>query len=290
MIHAKPRCSTVAMGAAVLACVWVGSARAQESPDLREKFLIHPPALGVMIAPGGFFRGAPGTSSGTPFAFGPNWGDVFVGGGYQSQTRGLRLANGTLSENGNNDGTVSAGFGLGSSADFVGLEVAVTSLSTFRSGFGNRMGFSFKLHRMIGNSAGIAVGVEDAFIVGGQKTDGTDSWYGVLSKVFVLGGSDESPSGMAFILSGGVGNGRFRTIDDVSANKQSVNAFGSLAFLLNSHISALTEYTGQDLNVGLSIVPLSAFPVVFTPALADVTQTASKTARFVLGVGIGMHF
>ena len=265
-------------------------ASAQQADDVRDRFLINAPDLSGVLAPGGFFRGAPGVNSGTPFAWGPNWGDIFVGAGYQNATRGFRAANGALSANGANDGTVSVGFGLLNSSEFVGLEVAITSLSTVRSGFGNRMAYSFKLHRMLGSTAGIAVGVENAFITGPQKTDGTDSFYGVLSKVFPLGGIADALNGMAVVASAGAGNGRFRGVGDIQANKPTVNGFGSLALVLNSHLSALADFTGQDLNVGVSIVPLSAFPVVFTPAMADVTQTASKSPRFILGVGLAVHF
>ena len=48
-------------------------------------------------------RGQPGSSSGTSSAWGAEWGDVFAGVGYQNRTRFSNI----------NDGSVSAGFGLG---------------------------------------------------------------------------------------------------------------------------------------------------------------------------------
>ena len=290
LIRFPSRFWTVAVGVATLALTAV-RARAQETADLREKYFIRLPDLGNIVSPGGFFRGAPGTNSGTPFAFGPNWRDAFIGAGYQNETRGLYdPVSKTMSPNNKNDGTAALGFGLGNSRDLIGLEVAVTTLSTVRSGWFNRTAFSFKAHRMLGNTAALAVGVENAFIVGGEKTDGTDSWFGVLSKVFVLSAGNDSTSGRALTISAGAGNGRFRRPDDIAKNNATVNPFGSIALMLFKQVSVLADYTGQDLNAGLSIVPLSAFPVVFTPAMADITGTASKSPRFILGVGIGMHF
>jgi len=247
----------------------------QTGDELRAKYLINVPQIQMASQP--FFRGAPGTSSGSPMGFGPNWRDAFVGGGYQ-QVRG----------GGKSDGSISGGFGLGNSTDAIGLEVVVTSLSTFRSGFGDRTAFSFKAHRMLSGSAAIGVGVENAFIAGGGKTDGASSVYIAASKVIPLAGA----GGMfkALTVSGGVGNGRFRFQKDVAKDNKTVNAFGSAGLLIVDQISAIADWTGQDLTLGASIVPFKKFPMIITPALADVTGTASNKVRFILGAGVGMKF
>jgi hypothetical protein len=54
-------------------------------------------------------------------------------------------------------------------------------------------------------------------------------------------------------------------------------------------ISFVTEWTGQDLAMGLSIVPFKNFPLTITPAFRDITG-AGEGARFVLGTGIGFGF
>jgi hypothetical protein len=223
-------------------------------------------------------------------AFGPSWGDAFIGGGFQAQTRGVySTTTHTVSANGQNDGGISAGFGLWNPKDAIGIEVDLASLSTFRSGLGNRTAFSFKASRMLDDNSAIAVGVENAFIAGGGQTDGTDSWYGVATRVFML---PDNSTGMfkAITASVGIGNGRFRFIQDVANNRSTVNAFGSASLLVVDQLSVIADYTGQDLDLGLSVVPFKAFPLILTPAISDVTQTASQTARFTLGVGIGMHF
>ena len=267
-----------------------GSAAAQDIDALRAKFLLPVNEVRQAIAPGGFFRGAPGTNTGSPLAFGPSWGDGFVGGGFQNETRGVKNRTTlVMGANGANDGSISAGMGFGDSRDAIGLEAVVTSLSTFRSGFGSRTAFSFKVHRMLDNTSAIALGVENAFIAGGGKTDGTSSVYAVASKVLML---PANSTGLfkAVTLSGGVGNGRFRLVNDVLRDKSTVNVFGAGSVMVNDMFSAIADWTGQDLNVGVSIVPFKQFPVVFTPSIADVTGTAAASARFLLGVGIGMHF
>jgi hypothetical protein len=288
MIRSQSRLFSAVLGAAAILGM-AANAGAQDVDALRKKYMLTVPEAGAGQTAQNFFLGAPGASTATPLAFGPNWGDAFVGGGYQASTRGVRQANGTISANGQNDGSVSAGFGIGNSRDFISLETVITSLSTFRSGFGNRTAFSFQASRMLGNTAAVAVGIENAFIAGGGQTDGTDSWYAVASKVFMMEGTS-SGFFKAVTLSAGAGNGRFRFIDDVANNNKTVNVFGNASLLVHEQVSIIADYTGQDLNLGLSIVPFKSFPLIFTPALADVTQTASQSARFVMGVGIGMHF
>jgi hypothetical protein len=283
---------TIGLAAVALA---VSTVTAHAQPDLealRARFLIPEPPAPPAEAGGGLanlFRGAPGTNTGTPLAFGASMGDFFVGAGYQSETRGFKQPNGTfIPGSGESDGSVSAGFGLGDASGGISLTTVITSLSTFRSGFGNRTAFSFAVSRNITETLAIGVGVENAFITGGGQTDGSDSWYGVVSKMI------QNPGGSSWLkaltLSGGVGNGRFRMVDDVNSGNETVNVFGSAAALLHDQFSLITDWTGQDLNIGASFVPFKAFPMSITPALVDVLGIANDKPRFTLGVGIGMHF
>lgn len=234
-------------------------------------------------------RGAPGTSTATPLAFIPGMGDAFISGGYQMHKRSMKQANGTWGADGKNDGSISLGFGLGDASDVVGLEVVVTTISPFRVGLGRRNTVSVQVAHLIDPTFGVAVGVENAVLSGLDDETGTQSWYGVASKVFRHPIAEASWL-QAVTISGGLGNGRFRMVDDFNANKRTVNAFGSLALLVHDQVSVITDYTGQDLNVGVSVVPYKKIPLVITPALVDLTGTASRTARFVVGAGFGLHF
>lgn len=278
-----PRIAALALAVSAAAPL----AAQQTADQLRAKFMIKVPQQQLEMASQPFFRGAPGTSSGSPMGFGPSWRDAFVGGGYQ-QVRGIRRPDGSVTRGGKPDGSVSGGLGLGNSRDAIGLEVIVSSLSTFRSGFGNVTAFSFKAHHMVSGSAAIAVGVENAFVVGGYKTDGTSSVYVVASKV--IGLSSGNSYLKALTVSGGIGNGRFRFQKDVRIDRKTVNAFGSAGLLIVDQLSAIADWTGQDLTLGASIVPFKKFPVILTPAFADVTGAANDEVRFIMGAGIGIRF
>jgi hypothetical protein len=222
-----------------------------------------------------FFRGAPGTSSGSPSAFGAAWRDGFVGGGIQQARQG-----------GDTDGAMAGGFGLGNPRDAVGLEVVVASLSSFRSGLFDRTALSFKAHHMVSNSAAIAVGVENAMVSSGS-TDGAVSVYVAASKAIAM---PEGSVVQQVTLSGGLGNGRFRFEKDALADRKTVNVFASVGAQLHPQASVLADWSGQDLALGLSLVPIKAFPVIITPAITDLTGQNGNDPRFVMGFGIGMRF
>ncbi len=260
--------------AALIAVPLAAQDFSQMSPEeIRKALTLGSVTVGTLTQP--FFRGAPGTSSGSPSGFGAAWRDGFIGGGYQ-QVRG----------GGQSDGSIAGGFGLGNAQDAIGLEVVVASLSTFRSGLFDRTAFSFKAHRMVSSTAAIAVGVENAIIAGGGKTDGASS-------VFVAGSKVIRPSS-GFIqqisLSGGIGNGRFRFEKDVRKDNKTVNLFASAGFQVHEKLSVLADWGGQDLTLGVSMVPFKAFPVIITPAVADLTGQNGNDPRFTLGFGIGMKF
>jgi hypothetical protein len=218
----------------------------------------------------------PGSSVTSPTAFGAEFGDVFAGFSYQSRTRYTNR----------DDGGVVFGFGLGERQK-VALEVAVSSYSTFRQGFFNNGGVSFKLHHSFSNSMAIAVGVENAIIFG--SPDAQSSVYGVVSKIFPLKDDPTKPFS-SVTMSLGLGGGRFRSEQDIEQGRDSVNVFGSVGLRVLEPISLIADWTGQDLTVGASIAPFRNFPMVITPAVADITGNAGDGARFILGVGFGYSF
>lgn len=255
------------------------AARAQD----HDKLLLPVPTA---LAPqGGLYgRAAPGVSASSPLAFGPNWRDVFAGVGFQAEGR----------YGGDSDGSASAGFGLGNSLDAIGLEVVVTSLSTVRSGFFDRMVVGLKAHRALPMSAAIAVGVEGVKLAG-DNFETTETVYGVISKVVALrnDGDDMTPFS-SVTLNAGLGNGRFCAEETVGGLARlsdcGVNFFGSVGLRATQWAGLIADWTGQDLNLGVSLAPFSNFPLVITPALADVTGSAGDKVRFTLGAGFGLRF
>ena len=222
-----------------------------------------------------------GTSISTPTGFGAQWRDAFVGFGYQERTRFTNT----------DDGAVTAGFGLGDARKLVAAEVAVTSYSTLRQGFGENGGVSFKVHRTFTNETGgdlaVAVGVENAIDWG--NNDAGKSVYGVVTKVLPLTQDPTDPLS-TLTVSLGLGGGRFRSEEKVNNREGGTNVFGSVALKVAEPVNPIAEWTGQDLNLGASIYPIPGVPLVITPAAADVTGNAGDGVRFILGVGYGIRF
>jgi outer membrane protein OmpA-like peptidoglycan-associated protein len=274
--------------AALTALTIASTAGAQQSIEqLRARLIIPAPAAtGLETELGRFPRGAPGTSTGAPGAFGANWNDAYVGVGFQSGVR--------YSEQSKSDGTVSAGFGFGDASDIVGVDATITFLSTVRSGFGNRMGMSLKVHKLLPDNIGVAIGVNGVQFQ--PNEDDRNAVYAVVSKVMSL----ESAYTQSFTWSLGLGNGAFQTASSLNAGKNSLGVFGSGALRLGPQWAVIADWPGQDLNIGVSYVPFPAWPLVFTPSLNDLTgaSNAGVTAipgsikrtgpRFSLGVGFAM--
>lgn len=219
------------------------------------------------------YLGAPGSSSNTPTAYGGSFGSVGVGFSYQERTRYTEDA----------DGTAGLVVSFGNPQTSVGLDVGVTALDL--SDFGDRGSFNFKVHRALPQDFAVAVGLENALIWGFSDAD--TSVYGVVSKRFRVKENSQDPFSRISV-SAGVGSGRFRTEEQVQDDEGSVGVFGSVAVQVVPPVSVFTEWTGQDLNVGASVVPFRNLPLVLTPTLSDVTETAGDGVRFTLGVGYGM--
>jgi hypothetical protein len=249
---------------------------AQNVDSLRASYMLELPS-GVELSQSKF-RNSPGSSSGTPTAYGAEFGDVFFGAGYQAHTRYGRHRG---------DGAVGAGFGLGNPRESLGFEAVITSLSTVRHGFFRRSNISFKVHRALPWNLAIAYGWEGAINMGG--TDAGRSMYGVLTSYIPTRQTYGSPFS-SITLSAGVGGGRFQTEKAFNESKHGVNAFGSVGVRVLSPMSLFADWTGQDLTLGASIVPFVRVPLFITPAVADLTGSAGDGARFVVGAGLVFDF
>jgi hypothetical protein len=230
--------------------------------------------LGNQRQPG--YWANPGITMINPSAYGKSWGSASVGLGWQTRTRFTNSA----------DGVFGIGFGLGDARQWVGLDVGVivTDLLETPGADGT---VSFKLHRQLPGDFNIAVGVQNAIAWG--NTDGGTSPYGVVTKRFRLQESTQTPFSQLY-LSVGVGSGQFRSELDIQNDRDSIDVFGSVAVRVVEPVSAIAEWTGQDLTVGLSVVPFGNIPLVITPAVTDITGKAGDGSRFILGVGYLISF
>jgi hypothetical protein len=227
----------------------------------------------------------PGSSISTFTAFGADWRDVYAAAVYQRRTRFPSRRRDVLKA----DGAVAFGIGLGDARRLVGLEItaALYDLLPEEGDRYREYSVSFKLHRRLSDDLALAAGVENLLADG--ENDGGTSAYGVVTKVFRLRDTPNRPFSR-LTTSLGVGNGRFRSEDRIYREEDGANVFGSVGLLVARPLAVVGDWTGQDLNLGLSIAPLRHVPLIITPALADVTGRAGDGTRFILGVGLGYSF
>jgi hypothetical protein len=211
----------------------------------------------------------------TPSAYGASQGDLAVGVGVQARSR--------FSDRG--DGVIGAKIGFGDSRESVGLEVGLVLVdldNPWQDG-----AFNFKLHRHLNPDLVVAAGMQSIARFG--DTDSEASLYGVATQRFALRPQVTDPLSQLYV-SVGVGNGQFRSEADVLANESSVGLFGSVALRLTAGASAIAEWTGQDLTVGMAIVPFPDQPFVIVPALSDLTGSAGDGVRFLFSASYSFSF
>jgi len=258
------------LAAALLVGFFPALGYSQEPADtLRQQYRLPQPSTFAVDDRGRWIT--PALAFGVPSGFGADFGDAFIGLGYQHRTRTFT----------NQDGAVFLGFGLGDAERLLGLEVVITSNGTVRSCcYG---GLSAKVHRILPGDASLAVGIENGFNWG--ETDALPSVYVAGTKMFLL--RDDPGSFLGTVsLTAGAGNGRFKTRTDLLEDRQAINPFGSVGVRLMPQASAVTTWTGHDLNIGLSIVPLRNVPLFINPGVADLTTRP----RFIVGAGLGFNY
>lgn len=245
-----------------------------ELQRLRQEFLIEEPkTLSVKLAE---FVVAPSASISTPIGFGANFGQIFGGFAFQSRTRFTNQA----------DGGLALGVGLGEPQKIVGLDVTMAILSLFGDNAG-RGSFSFKIHRSLPEGFAVALGFENAIRWGG--TDAGSSIYGVVSKFFQFTETTKEPFSQ-LTLSLGVGGGRFRSEGAIEDGVNSLGVFASAGLRIVEPVSAIVEWSGQDLNAGISLIPFQNIPLTVNLAGADLTGNAGNGARFVMSIGYNYFF
>ncbi len=114
-----------------------------------------------------------------------------------------------------------------------------------------------------------------------------------MSKVLIFDEDIEKPFSLGFVTLG-VGNGVFRTEDNIDPTDEfggtQLNVFGSFATSMGSQAHAIAEWTGQDLTMGLSVVPFRRIPLVASFGLNDLTGNAGDGVRLNLSIVYGISF
>lgn len=223
------------------------------------------------------YSSSPAITISNPSGFGADNRTAFIGVGYQERTR---FGN-------KQDGAAVIGVGLGDARDNVGVQLSYTAASFGGSRDFGDGGFNVKLHKRLADDWSVALGWE-GFITTADVVDFEDSVYGSVSHIIRTRESITEPFSRV-ALTAGVGSGRFRTEDDVFDDRDSIGVFGSMAVRVAEPVSAIVEWTGQDLAVGMSITPFRDVPLVLLPAVRDITG-AGDGGRFVLGAGFSFQF
>jgi hypothetical protein len=220
----------------------------------------------------------PALTFANPSGFGSDNNTLFLSGSYQNRTRFTNQS----------DGEIGFGVGLGDARNSIGAELSY-SLNSFNSNssFGSG-GFNVKLHKLLDEDLGVAIGWNRFLNIGDSNGFPNNSYYLAGTKVFST--TNEVDSFLSRIaLTAGVGSGQFQSQDSFFNGENGLNVFGSVGLRLAKPLSAILEWTGQDLTAGLSFVPFEGFPLVISPAFRDITG-AGDGARFVLGTGIQYNF
>jgi hypothetical protein len=219
-----------------------------------------------------------------PVGFGADRNLFFISGSFQSS---VRLNNPT------SDGEAGFGVGLGNAVDSVGLEIAYSLNSFGRSaGFGSGA-FSAKLHKRVAEDTSVAIGWNQFAQITLGSGSGSDypknSYYLAATKIFRTTDDINAPFSRV-AATAGVGGGVFLPFDATTLDRSGLGVFGSLGFRVARPVSAVVEWTGQDLAAGISVAPFDNFPLVITPAFRDLTGVSGQNPRFVLGASVAFNF
>jgi hypothetical protein len=231
---------------------------------------------------------SPGFSISNPTGFGADNNLGFASLSFQSRTRFTRSA----------DGELGLGIGLGDAVKSVGVELSYSMYSFGTSQSFGSGAFNAKIHKRLNEDTAVAIGwnrIADINIGNGRGVAfdyPKNSYYAVASKIFRLRDDINQPFSRVAVTAG-IGGGQFlseSTLQDAAVrgvDPSGLNAFGSVGVRISRPVSAILEWTGQDLAAGLSIAPFDNFPLVITPAVRDITG-AGDGARFILGGGVAI--
>ncbi|KZL50800.1 hypothetical protein A2T98_05645 [Nodularia spumigena CENA596] len=248
-----------------------------ETNKLRQELLIQP-----LVSPGEPPKAAPGSTAGTPSAYGAGSGQAYIGGG---------LFFPLDQDKGQNDGSLYVGFGLGNPVDSVGLEVNIDIISVGGGvgfDFGDSGGVGFKLHKYLGDGTAVAVGWSNP-IKWGEAREAKDTVYGVVTKSFALQ-PDNPENKLPLTISLGLGTGDFSSKGAIEADENTVNLFGGLGLRVLPQASLVSSWTGTILNIGGSFAPFKNAPIVFNAIITDITENSDTGLGLSISAGYGFQF
>ncbi|MEL6502298.1 MAG: hypothetical protein AAFQ23_13035 [Cyanobacteria bacterium J06623_1] len=221
------------------------------------------------------YRTSPSITIINPSAYGASWGSAGIGFGVQERSRFTNQA----------DGVIGLGFGLGNPRKNIGAQIGISLVDVsapYRDGAVN-----VKLHRRLAGDLSLALGAQGITTWG--NTDGGSSVYGAASTRFKLR-QDRTKALSEIYATLGVGGGQFRSESDINDGNETVGVFGSVAVKVIQPVGFVAEWSGQDLTIGIPLVPFRKLPLVIVPALTDITGSAGDGTRLIVGLGYSFSF
>jgi hypothetical protein len=210
-------------------------------------------------------------------AFGANWGDLFVGGSLATAGN----------ERSRIDSYAGFGFGLGDASNLVGSTVSFNMQSLRNFGLNN--GIDVDLHRIVFSDAqtqvAMAVGVTNLIKIytrGGGVSERLEEgyWGAITSYTFLRPDDPVNPLPLALTVGGA--SGQFDQTD--------VGIFGGVGIQLAPQLGIGAAWSGVSLDLGMSYVPISTFPLTLTMQGIDLTNNTPGGPRVLLGINLGYNF
>lgn len=228
--------------------------------------------------------GAPGTTFGTPSAYGAAKGQGFVGvsGIYDFDGQGMSDGNGRV------DGSMAVGIGFGDSQNAVGVELmgSLNSVNPSDGGFGDSGQVGVKVHRLLDAQSGLAVAV--ATMDGARWGDAKNS---LRSNYIAFTGNLPIKLIGNYPVSAtlGAGNGNYRPLSAVKSGENTVGAFASIGTQLTERTSISISHLGGRTNIGFGLIPFNA-PVSVMVGLTDIESRSSAGKQMSVNLGYAFKF
>ena len=233
---------------------------------------------------------SPAISHSNPIGYGNSWGQIDVGIIFETPNRFGDAE----------DGSISASAGLGDPNKTIGFDTTLTFYSLTGENQSDPLetgSLSFEVSRNFSRNLGVSVGVENLIRFSPDNiTPPQTNFYLVGTQRFQLRENAFSPFGLAY-LTAGVGDGRFSPVDDFEFEENGAfNLFGSVAVQIVPRLNGITEWTGQDLNLGVSVVPFREVPLVINLMAVDIFGNVEEefgqegSARFSGSLNYGFFF
>lgn len=217
----------------------------------------------------------PSLTFGIPSAFGANWGDFFIGA--SGATAGS-------ARNGQVDGSISTGFGIGDANKLIGMTFTY-NIGSIRN-FGSNGTFDLQGHRNIYQDATTSVAIAAGWSAFAQYTNEAvtpSSVWGTVTSYSLLQ-PDNPINQLPLLLSVGVGGGYYRQ------DPASTGVFGGIGLQVAPQLGVGLQWSGVGLNLGLSFVPVPTLPLTVVATGADLTDNSPGGTRFILSVNYGFNF